>query len=152
MVEECLAWKQAALQALLQQNLVNEADPLCLMWNLDECSRAMRTVRAAFPPHFVHTMAVKCNPYIKTMELVRDEGLGFECASLGELLQALQTGVSADLVVFDSPVKTKHEMQTALTKGVALNVDNFEELAVLEAVRAELGCKPEWKLGIRCRD
>ena len=61
--------------------------------------------------------------------------MGVEAASKGELLQALAAGVDNGRVVFDSPAKTKREISFAISKGVPLNVDNFQELdRVVKAV------------------
>ena len=53
-------------------------------------------------------------------------GMGFETASIGELTQSLNTGVEAGRIVFDSPVKTRRELQMAVDKGVHINFDNWQ--------------------------
>jgi len=62
------------------------------------------------------------------MKLCIELGLGFESASFGELSQALHVGTPTNRIVFDSPAKTKKEIQLSLEKGIYLNIDNFQEL------------------------
>jgi diaminopimelate decarboxylase len=52
--------------------------------------------------------------------------MGFETASMGELVQALETGAKGDRIVFDSPVKTRRELQLAFEAGVHVNFDNWQ--------------------------
>ena len=49
-----------------------------------------------------------------------------QAASRGELAQALEVGFPPERVVFDSPAKTRAELEYALSAGVAVNMDNFQ--------------------------
>ena len=60
------------------------------------------------------------------MDVAREQGIGFEAASYGELTQALRTGVDPHMVVFDSPCKSRKELQFALEQGVHMNIDNWQ--------------------------
>jgi diaminopimelate decarboxylase len=64
-----------------------------------------------------------------------------QAASLGELAQALAVGFPRELIVFDSPAKTRAELAFALQQGVAVNLDNFQELARAAELMAR---HPEW--------
>jgi diaminopimelate decarboxylase len=55
-------------------------------------------------------------------------GAGLEVASLPELYLAEKAGFAPGKVVFDSPAKTKQEIECALKLGVHLNADSFDEL------------------------
>eukprot|EP00123_Amoebidium_parasiticum_P011220 comp20583_c0_seq1/m.26505 comp20583_c0_seq1/g.26505 ORF comp20583_c0_seq1/g.26505 comp20583_c0_seq1/m.26505 type:complete len:435 (-) comp20583_c0_seq1:213-1517(-) len=124
--------------AALQQQLLSEDTPLALLYDLAAFRQAMHDLTAAFPAHFLHTMAVKSNPTLAIMQLAYTDGrLGFEAASLGELVQSLRTGAPPDMIVFDSPVKTRKELKYALEGGVHINLDNFQELDRLVTIRAE---------------
>eukprot|EP00052_Salpingoeca_macrocollata_P013555 m.105898 g.105898 ORF g.105898 m.105898 type:complete len:462 (+) comp18964_c0_seq1:1142-2527(+) len=142
-------WKARALGALLQQQATLEAGHrlvdgrVAILWSLPALRTAFAAVRAAFSGgHFVHTMAIKANPYLPLLRVADAAGVGFECASKGELLQALAAvgdrGRGGERIVFDSPVKTRAEIELALRRGVKLNADNFQELAVVAQVRGDL--------------
>lgn len=62
---------------------------------------------------------------------VAAQGFGLEVASLPELVLALRL-LPGERVCFDSPAKTQDELLRALEAGVAINVDNFEELERIE--------------------
>jgi len=64
-----------------------------------------------------------------------------KAASLGELAQALAVGFPRDRIVFDSPAKTRTELAFALQQGVAVNLDNFQEL---ERAVEILAAHPQW--------
>ena len=75
------------------------------------------------------------------MEILREvvrTGAGLEAASIEEVHLALAAGCPAERVIFDSPAKTRDEIQQALRLGVQLNVDNFDELERVAAARAAL--------------
>jgi diaminopimelate decarboxylase len=55
-------------------------------------------------------------------------GVGAEVASLPELYMAEKAGFTPDTIVFDSPCKTKAEIEYALKSGVCFNADSFDEL------------------------
>ena len=54
----------------------------------------MNEVRKAFPePFFRHRYAVKANPIKSVLRVVKENGFGCECASYGEVYNALQSGM-----------------------------------------------------------
>jgi len=99
-----------------------------MLLDLDHVQQTIQDLTHAFPPHFLHTFAAKANPVRRVLAEVGEHGMGVECASRGELLQALASGVAPEKIVFDSPAKTYSEIQLAVERGVSLNVDNLQEL------------------------
>lgn len=81
-----------------------------------------------------HTFAVKAASLVPVLRLLAAEGVGCEVASAGELALARAAGLPADRIVFDSPAKTGAELREALTLGIAVNADNPQELARLDAL------------------
>eukprot|EP00053_Salpingoeca_punica_P008643 m.77310 g.77310 ORF g.77310 m.77310 type:complete len:441 (+) comp14690_c0_seq1:65-1387(+) len=149
----CVAWKQAAVKAAVEGGMLSEERPTAMVWSPREINAAFQRVRAAFPADALHTVAVKANQLDSVLKLVLDAGFGFECASRGELLQALHVCVDRSRLVFDSPCKSRSDIALALREGVRLNVDNMQELAVLasvvEAAAATATATPLPNLGIR---
>lgn len=110
-------------------------------------------LRAAFeevtPPgtSVLHAFAVKAAPLVPVLRLLADEGIGAEVASPGELALARAAGVRPAHTVLDSPAKTPAELREALAIGIAVNADNPQELARLDAlVRSAPTASP---LGLR---
>ena len=114
--------------------------PSAYFFDLDAIELNARDLKlSSFPHTALHTFAVKANPLIEILKLVRKTGLGAEAASLGELEIALEAGFPPKAIVYDSPTKTRHEIRRALDVGVLLNADN---LAEVEVIARELEDRP----------
>lgn len=107
--------------------------------DLDAFQDNMKVLRDAFPPHWLHCMAIKTNPLAATLTLARAAGHGAECASIGEVMHAISLGFKPHQVVYDSPCKTLPEIRFALEHGVQLNIDNLQELERVRDVLQDLG-------------
>jgi len=130
---QCKHWKIEAVQAAIRQGYLTEQAPLAMFWNVAEFREEIEAAQKAFPK-MVHTVAAKANPLLAIFDVAKKAGGGAECASLGELTQALKAGFHPSKIVFDSPTKTRAELQLALDNMVNINVDNFQELERLESL------------------
>jgi diaminopimelate decarboxylase len=144
----CPAWKVDAIQQALKEGVLNDEASVAMIYNLTEFRGMLQGAVAAFPRNFLHTMAVKANPVLSFLKEVRDQGLGLETASLGELSLALEAGVNPQKIVFDSPAKTIPELKLALEKGIYLNLDNFQEFERVKKLM-ETGQYKNSNIGIR---
>ncbi|KAI8473435.1 MAG: Orn/DAP/Arg decarboxylase 2 [Monoraphidium minutum] len=140
--------RAAALSAAIGQPGLLDGDaldftPTAMLMDVDMIRATADHLRrgAGFPPGALHTVAVKANPVGGVLRLFLDAGFGAEVASLGELAQALHVGFPPGRVVFDSPCKTRAELAFALERGVAVNLDNFQEL---ERAKRLIAAHPEW--------
>eukprot|EP01124_Arcella_intermedia_P011707 TRINITY_DN1812_c0_g1_i1.p1 TRINITY_DN1812_c0_g1~~TRINITY_DN1812_c0_g1_i1.p1 ORF type:complete len:455 (+),score=86.39 TRINITY_DN1812_c0_g1_i1:39-1403(+) len=129
------------LRQAIKENIVGEKTPLVLFFDLSSVDSSVKALKSSFPDHFLHTLAVKANPTLEVMKRVYALGMGFESASIGELTQSLRAAGDPSRIVFDSPVKTTQELQLALSKGVNVNADNFQELERLCRLVKD---NPEW--------
>lgn len=74
--------------------------------------------------------------------VVREEGLGIDVVSGGELYTALSAGFPADRIYFHGNNKSVQELSMALENGVArIVVDNAQELQVLNQLAGEKGIR-----------
>jgi diaminopimelate decarboxylase len=118
-----------------------------MVWNTSALRHELRTAASAYKQAFsspdttvVNCAAVKANPFLPLMDIVAEEGFGFESASRGEMEQSLAVrNIDRRLLVFDSPTKTRAEIVYALESNVHVNIDNFQELRVLDQVLTEAG-------------
>ncbi|XP_031558776.1 uncharacterized protein LOC116295159 [Actinia tenebrosa] len=108
-----------------------QPQPAGLFYDLDEFEANLDRARDAFGKGSLHAMAIKANPVHAMVKILVEKGCGAECASIGEVLNALEAGMPPENIVYDSPVKTDCELKFVLEKGIHLNVDNFQELQVL---------------------
>lgn len=120
--------------ALSQKDLIADDDTSVIFYDLTFLNERIADLKNLFPKTTLHAVAVKANPLISTLKKVKELGVGLEVASLPELYLAEATGFSADKIVFDSPSKTKTEIEYALKLGVYINADSFDELDRIDEI------------------
>ncbi|WP_042171726.1 diaminopimelate decarboxylase [Streptomyces sp. NBRC 110035] len=152
------ARRNAAVRAAVAQGLLGPAHPLVALLDVTgirESAAELREAFAAVTPSgtpVLHAFAVKATPLVPVLRLLRAEGIGAEVASPGELALAWAAGVPPARTVLDSPAKTPAELREALALGVAVNADNPQELARIDALVADAPKRPAGlrsALGIR---
>jgi len=119
-----------ALRSALSKGIVRDEDTALIFYDLTFLEKRIRYLSSCFPPDTLHSLAIKANPLLRIMADVKKFALntGVEAASVGELFLAFRSGYKPGQIVFDSPVKTKADLEFAIRKGIHLNIDNFSEL------------------------
>lgn len=92
---------------------------------LDRVRRKYEEFRANFPSAKIY-YAVKANPAIEVLALLRDLGSHFDIASIYELDRVLGLGVSADRMSFGNTIKKARHIREAYEKGVRLFTSDCE--------------------------
>lgn len=127
--------------ALKDETIIGPDDTAVLFYNLGFIEERINEIKKIFPQTALHAVAVKANPLIKILSGIKSAGVGAEVASLPELHLAEMAGFTPETIVFDSPCKTKAEIEYALNAGVNLNADSFDELdriyEILKKVKAK---------------
>ncbi|MFE3111994.1 diaminopimelate decarboxylase [Kitasatospora indigofera] len=142
--------RDLAVRAAVRAGLLDpDETPLAAFLDLAGIAETTAALHAAWPAGLAveHTFAAKANSLVPVLRLVRGHGLGCEVASPGELAQALAAGFEPRQLVLDSPAKTRPELRAALAAGVAVNVDNFQELRRVDALVAAPGSTS--RIGLR---
>lgn len=135
MSADLAARRELAFRAAAGQGLIGPDQPVVGLLDLDAVREAAADLRAAFAgPEVLHAFAVKAASLVPVLRLLAEEGMGAEVASPGELAIARAAGIAADRIVLDSPAKTVAELREALALGIAVNADNPQELARLDAL------------------
>ncbi len=114
--------------ALVQKKLITEEDTALIFYDVHFLKERIINLQQLFPSDTLHAVAIKANPLTAVLKNLNELGVGLEAASLPELYLAEATGFSPERIVFDSPAKTRKEIEYALTLGVYLNADSFDEL------------------------
>ncbi|MBK6966988.1 MAG: diaminopimelate decarboxylase [Bacteroidales bacterium] len=114
--------------ALKQDGLISGEDTAVIFYDLSFPEDRILGLKNLFPPSTLHAIAVKANPLPAALNIVKELGAGVEVASLPELYLAEKAGFAPENIVFDSPCKTRHEIEYALKLGVYINADSFDEL------------------------
>ncbi len=91
--------------------------------------------------------SIKTNYLPAVCSIVRSEGAWAEVVSGMEYELSRALGFPAEHIVFNGPHKTRDELERALGEGALVNIDNFDELALVEHVAAGIG-RPA-RVGIR---
>lgn len=84
--------------------------------------------------------AVKANSNLAILNLLAQQGAGFDLVSGGELQRVIAAGGTAGKCLFSGVGKTRDEMRLALTHGIlCFNVESIPELHLLNQVAGEMG-------------
>jgi len=97
------------------------------------------TLKKKLPPAIKLHYAIKANPFVPLIHFMSNLVDGFDVASKGEMLQALQTTMPIAHISFAGPGKTNDELRSAIASGVTLNVESETELLRVEKHSSALG-------------
>jgi diaminopimelate decarboxylase len=102
----------------------------------------MGELRRLLPRRIDVSYAIKANPMPAVVQHLRPLVDGFDVASAGELLIALDTGMPADRISFAGPGKRPDELTQAVAAGVTVEMESETEARRLIAIGDELGIRP----------
>lgn len=108
----------------------------------------MRMYLDAFKKHFgagsKPLYASKANSFKRIYEIAREEGMGIDVVSSGEIYTAMKAGYPLEEACFHSNNKTDWDIAFAMDNGVGcFVVDNREELDAINVIAGEKGiCQP----------
>ncbi|MEU4168722.1 diaminopimelate decarboxylase [Streptomyces sp. NPDC026665] len=129
-----------AVRAAVEQGLLAPDRPVVALLDVPGIRASAAALHSAFAAvtapgtPVLHAFAVKATPLVPVLRLLREEGIGAEVASPGELALARAAGIRAGRTVLDSPAKTPAELREALALGIAVNADNPQELDRIDAL------------------
>lgn len=83
---------------------------------------------------FKEYFAVKATPNPYIMQILKEEGCGFDCSSLTELMMSEAVGASGDDIMFSSNATPAEEFVKARQLNAIINLDDFTHIAFLEKV------------------
>lgn len=115
-------------KALNRKGLVDENDTAIQFYDLDFMQHRIEILKNVFPENTLHAVAVKAMPLPSVLRKLAMMGTGLEVASFPELLLAMNSGAEPGKIVFDSPVKTRQEIEFAIKNGIHFNTDSLFEL------------------------
>ncbi|MGX1562233.1 diaminopimelate decarboxylase [Streptomyces sp. NPDC055506] len=149
------ARRDEAVRAAVEQGLLGPESPVVGLLDVTGIRESAAELRAAFDAvvapgtPVLHAFAVKATPLVPVLRLLREEGIGAEVASPGELALARAAGLDPEMTVLDSPAKTPAELREALALGIAVNADNPQELDRIDGLMSDGAASSRSPLGIR---
>lgn len=106
---------------------------------LERHARVFREALSILPRVHI-AFAIKANPNLAVLRVMKREGLGADVVSGGEMARALAAGMPAEDIVFSGVGKQHHEMIAGLEAGIGqFNLESEEEGIELAALAAERG-------------
>src|SRR4051812_33505567 len=118
------------------RELAREFGTPCYVVAEDDLRARARAFLAAFrarTDRFRILFATKAFPCTAVMRVLREEGLGCDVASAGELHLALRAGFEPERIVLHGNAKSEAELAAALEAGIGhVVLDNLDELDRLE--------------------
>jgi diaminopimelate decarboxylase len=118
-------------------------------YDLDQLRAQVGRLRSTLPPAVDLLYSLKANPSLGLCHEFARMGLGADVASAGELLVALEAGISPGRICVAGPYKTPETLaHVRTTGGPILSVDSLSELETLAGgsyrYRALLRLRPEF--------
>ena len=84
--------------------------------------------------------AIKANYDDRLLAIIREYGLGVDCASGNEVQKAIEAGFDPKSIVYAGVGKRDKELRYAIEQEImAINCESIEELLVLDAMAVEAG-------------
>ena len=83
---------------------------------------------------FKEYFAVKATPNPYIMQVLKEEGCGFDCSSMTELMMSEAVGSTGTEIMFSSNATPAGEFVKAKELGAIINLDDFTHIAFLEKV------------------
>src|SRR5512133_1058658 len=116
------------------QRLAEAHGTPCFAYSGAVATAGFRALRAVLPSRVRIAYAVKANPHADLLRCFAGLGASFDCASIGELERVEALGLPAGRTFFAGPGKRASELQKALSMGVRVQAEGFEDLARLDAM------------------
>ena len=92
--------------------------------------------------------AVKANPNLAILNILRKNNLGAEVVSSGELFKSLKAGFEPKDIIFDGPGKTEFDLKYAITQRIqSINIENLDEISIINDYSISKGLRTS--IGIR---
>lgn len=121
------------LKKCKSKGLMDENDQTLIFCDFTVLNEKIKSIQVQLPENSLCAVAIKSNPLIGVLKEIEKSGAGVEAASIAEVQLAMTAGFSPERIVFDSPVKTKTDIQFCLEhfKDGLFNADSIEELEIL---------------------
>lgn len=113
----------------LEKNICS-GEKAVIFYSKELLNYRLNLLQNTFPKNTLHAIAIKTCNQINVLTHIVKQGFGLEAASMEEVLLAKAAGIKNENIVFDSPVKTRAEINKCHheLQGILLNANSLEEL------------------------
>ena len=134
-----------SITAILPQIIasVSPEDTALLITDTRVLMQRLNLLSEHFPDGTRHAVAIKTNPHKQVLSTILSHGFDLEAASIEEVDRAFSAGAKPWQIVFDSPVKTRAEIQRCASQtGMQINANMLSELQRYPAdIKCQLGLR-----------
>ena len=125
-------------------SLLGPDDTAVICVDLDVLEGQLDHLRAVFDKATLHAIPIKTMPHHRMLQELLANGFGLEAASMEVIELALAAGAAPSQLVFDSPAKTRREIERCQSDlpGMLLNANSLSEIERMPA-------HPSFRLGLR---
>ena len=110
-------------------------DTAILQETLDAIKQELKG-QSQFKVHY----ALKANVNPEILQIIRDNGLGADCVSGGEIKAAIQAGFKPENIVYAGVGKSDWEIELGLDLGIfCFNVESIPELEIIDELAQKMG-------------
>jgi len=112
-------------------DLITAGDTAIILFRIDGIRERLEFLQSCFNgTHSQHTIAIKTNPHPEILKAIHTFGYGLEAASFEEVMLAAKSGVPDHNIVYNSPVKTKGEIEYCALHfpDIQINANCIQEL------------------------
>lgn len=88
------------------------------------------TQNFSWAKNYKNFFAVKATPTPKILQILHEEGMGFDCSSRTELTIMQRMGVSGEDIFFTSNNTPKADFELAIELGATINIDDLSQIPV----------------------
>lgn len=122
------------IQGLLKDNPSLEEEKALYIYAEELLQNRLEHLEEVYPKAVLHAVAIKTNSLPKVLEYIIQAGHGLEAASYEEVELAVEKGCPFNKIVFDSPAKTRKEIEKCDKNfpGLYVNANSLQELDRLQ--------------------
>lgn len=125
------------------ESLVDEAgDTPLFVYDIGIVRACVERLRVAMPDGLHLHYAIKANPFAPLLAAMTGLVDGFDIASGGELVAALDAGMAAERISFAGPGKRDDELRAAIVAGATINLESEEEATRALRLAESVGLRP----------
>lgn len=119
------------------------------LYSLDQIRKNISLVRSSFKNfNPLICYAIKANSNLDVLKELKNNNLGADVVSIGELKLALKAGISHEKIVFSGIGKTYEEIKYAIQKKIlSINAESINEIEIIDKISKNLNKKTN--IGIR---
>lgn len=126
--------------------LANEYGTPLMLLDENKIRNTMRTYKNAMQTYFgedsIPLYASKALSFVGIYQIAKEEGIGTDIVSIGELYTAIRAGFPLERAFFHGNCKTDYDIEFAIDNGIGFfNVDTYDELYAINRAAGEKGVK-----------